>query len=96
MTVLHKKEGNNGMFFIEVDNEIVAEMTYIMPAGDQMCVEHTEIDENLRGRNIGFQLVQAGVEYARTHKLKIIPLCPFTKSVIDKKPEFHDVLAQEK
>ena len=31
-------------------------------------------------------------EYAREKGIKIIPLCPFAKSVFDKTPEFRDVL----
>ncbi|MBA2746436.1 MAG: N-acetyltransferase, partial [Flavisolibacter sp.] len=54
----------------------------------------TEVDDELRGQNIGLQLVQAVVDYARSQKLKLIPLCSFAKSVIDKKPEFRDVLQE--
>ena len=32
------------------------------------------------------------VRGARTHNLKIIPLCPFANSVFKKKPDFADVL----
>jgi len=94
MTVLHKKETSKGLFFIEADNEVIAEMSYTMPSPDKMIIDHTEVDEDLRGGQLGFQLVEAGVEYARAHHLKIIPLCTFAKTVIDKKPEFHDVLVE--
>jgi predicted GNAT family acetyltransferase len=63
-----------------------------MSPENKMVIEHTEVDEVLRGKNIGYELVHAGVEYARHHGLKIIPLCPFARSVINKKPEFQDVL----
>ncbi len=92
MSVIHKKENGKGLFFIEEDNEMVAEMTYTMPSADKMIIDHTEVDKELRGGQLGFQLVEAGVEYARAHHLKIIPLCHFAKAVIDKKMEFHDVL----
>jgi predicted GNAT family acetyltransferase len=32
------------------------------------------------------------VNYARENKIKIIPLCPFAKSVFDKVEEIRDVL----
>jgi len=36
----------------------------------------------------------AGVDYARTHGLKIIPLCPFARSVFDRNAaELADVKA---
>jgi predicted GNAT family acetyltransferase len=91
MTVQHKKTDGKGMFFVEEDDEIGAEMIY-STTDDKMIIEHTEVDEVLKGRNIGFELVHAAVEYARHHGMKIIPLCSFTKSVLDKKPDWQDVL----
>ena len=94
MVVQHKKTGNKGMFYVEYDNEVAAEMFYSMSSDNTMIIEHTEVSDILKGKNIGFELVHAGVEYARHHGLKIIPVCPFARSVINKKPEFQDVLAQ--
>jgi predicted GNAT family acetyltransferase len=37
-------------------------------------------------------MVSAAVDYAREKHIKIIPLCPFAKSVFDRTPEFRDVL----
>jgi predicted GNAT family acetyltransferase len=37
-------------------------------------------------------MVTAAIEMAREKNLKIIPLCPFAKSVFDKNLEFRDVL----
>jgi uncharacterized protein len=33
------------------------------------------------------------VEFVREKNVKVIPLCPFAKSVFDKTPEYRDVLA---
>ena len=91
MTVQHKKTHGKGMFFVDHEDEIVAEMIYTT-TDDKMIIEHTEVDDILKGRNIGYELVHAAVEYARHHGMKIIPLCSFTKSVLDKKPDWQDVL----
>jgi hypothetical protein len=40
----------------------------------------------------GRRLVEASVQWAREANVKLIPLCPFAKSVFDKTPEFRDVL----
>ena len=92
MLIQNKKVGNKGIFFIEIDGKIMAEMIYNMPSPDKMIVEHTEVDETLEGKNIGKQLVHHMVEYARTNNIKVIPLCPFTNSVIKKTPEYADIL----
>ena len=94
MQIHHKQTEHRGVFYVQPEGEeVLAEMIYMKQGNDTLIVEHTEIDEELKGQNIGYQLVNAMVDYARTHRLKIIPMCPFTKAVIDKKPEFRDVLA---
>jgi predicted GNAT family acetyltransferase len=92
MLIQHKQIKNKGMFFVENDGNVLAEMTYTMPSPEKMIIEHTEVSDELRGQNAGYQLVNTAVEYARTHQLKIIPLCPFAHSVFKKKAEYADVL----
>lgn len=92
MIVQHKRAGTRGVFFVEYDDEIAAEMVYTTPSEDKMIIEQMEVDDVLRGEDVGYELVFAGVEYARHHGLKIIPTCEFAKAVFDKKPDFQDVL----
>ncbi len=92
MLIQHKHAGNKGMFFVAADANILAEMTYTMASDNKMIIEHTEVSDELSGKNIGYQLVNTAVEYARKHNIKIIPLCPFASSVFKKKPELADVL----
>ena len=92
MLIRHKQIGSKGMFFVGDNGHLLAEMVYTMPSPEKMIIEHTEVDDELRGQNVGFQLVNTAVEYARGHHIKIIPLCPFANSVFKKKPEFADVL----
>ena len=92
MLIQHKQTGNKGKFFVAEEENVLAEMVYTMPSPDKMIIEHTEVDDSLRGKNVGYQLVNTAVEYARANHLKIIPLCPFAHSVFDKKPELADVL----
>ena len=92
MLIQHKQVGSKGMFFVSGDDNVLAEMVYTMPSPDKMIIEHTEVSDELQGKNVGYQLVNTAIEYARTHHIKIIPLCPFANSVFKKKPEFADVL----
>jgi predicted GNAT family acetyltransferase len=92
MLIQRKQAENKGMFYVENEGEVQAEMVYHMTAPDKMVIEHTEVGEELRGQNVGYQLVNAAVEYARQHKIKITVWCPFAKKVFDKKPDWGDVL----
>jgi uncharacterized protein len=93
MLIRNKLIKGKGMFFVEMDGNILAEMVYTMPSPNKMIIEHTEVSEELRGKKVGDQLIHTAVEYARTNNIKIIPLCTFASSVFKKKPEYADVLA---
>jgi uncharacterized protein len=92
MLIQHKQIGGKGMFYVGHDGAILAELVYTKTADNKMIIEHTEVDDSLGGKGVGQQLVHTAVEYARTHNMKIIPLCPFAKALFDKKPEWQDRL----
>ena len=92
MIVQHKQREGSGYFYVQVDGEKLARMTYTQPDSENMFIEHTEVDDEIRGKNVGYQMVKTAVQFARNHQLKIVPVCPFVKSVFDKKREYEDVL----
>ena len=92
MLIQQKQVGHKGKFYVEENRQELAEMVYNMPSPDKMIIEHTEVSDELRGKNVGAQLVMHAVEYARANDIKIIPLCTFAKSVFDRKAEIRDVL----
>jgi hypothetical protein len=91
--IQHKEENNKGNFYIENDGNIIAEMTYSKAGTEKLIIDHTEVDVSLKGQGVGLQLVEAGVAYARTHNLKIIPLCSFANAMFKRHTTFKDVLA---
>ncbi len=74
------------------DGKRLAEMTYTV-AGSRVIIDHTSVDGALRGTGAGSKLVEAAVLWARAENIKLLPLCPFAKSVFDKTPQYADVLA---
>jgi predicted GNAT family acetyltransferase len=92
MQILQQDNNSKGSFYIEQENQRVAEMTYVWAGTDRIIIDHTEVKPVLKGKGAGKQLVSAAVEYARTKGIKIVPLCPFAKSVFDKVPELRDLL----
>ena len=91
--IRYERNGNRGAWFIERDGKRLAQMTYTV-AGSRVIIDHTDVDDALRGTGAGRRLVQAAVEWARKEQHKLMPLCPFAKSVFDKTPEYADVLAK--
>ena len=89
--IRHERTEHRGAFVIEREGKRLAEMTYTV-AGSRAIIDHTTVDEALRGTGAGAKLVEAAVLWARAEHVKIIPLCPFAKSVFDKTPQYLDVL----
>jgi uncharacterized protein len=90
--IAHERLGHRGAFFISGDGRRLAEMTY-SASPTLLIIDHTEVDDSLRGTGASAKLVQAAVELARAEKVRILPLCPFARHVFDKTPEYGDVLA---
>lgn len=93
MNIQQRKDGSKGAFYIEENGQQLGEMTYSMGGPSLMIIDHTEVDDVLKGKNAGLQLLNKAVEYARSNQLKIIPLCPFANAMFKKKAdEYADVL----
>ncbi len=92
MEIKHSQTTSKGEFYMEENGEKLAEMTYSKAGDALIIIDHTQVSDKLRGTGAGKQLVLKAVEYSREHKIKILPLCPFAKSVFDKSPELADVL----
>lgn len=93
MKVQHDENKKKGEFYIEENGERCARMQYFHSQPGVINIYHTEVSPTLAGKGVGRELVAAGVKYARDKDLKIDPTCSYTKSVIDKTPEFQDVLS---
>jgi uncharacterized protein len=89
----HQPAGHKGAFVWIENGERLAVMSYSI-AGSRVIIDHTDVDDRLRGQGAGKQLVKAAVEWARAGNRKLMPLCPFAKSVFDKTPDYSDVLAK--
>lgn len=93
MEIKHFKTDKGGEFVVEENSNRAAEMTYTNHGAGKISIDHTFVEKQFRGEHIGRDLVEAGVKFARENNLKIIPLCPYAKTTINKTPEFQDVLA---
>ena len=91
-TIRRVSSGHRGAFVVERAGQRLAELSYTV-AGSRIILDHTQVDDSLRGTGTGAELVAAAVEWARAEGHRLLPLCPFAKSVFDKTPAYADVLA---
>ena len=96
MDIQQQDDGKHGVFQAS-DNDngkenLAGEMAYTWAGEGMFIIDHTDVSEDYRGQGIGRQLLDKVVEFAREKNLKIIPLCPYAKSIFDKNLSIADVL----
>lgn len=67
-------------------------MTFSVAGKDKIIIDHTEVNPEFNGKGVGKALVMTAVNHARQNQIKILPLCPFAKSVFAKDSSIRDVL----
>ena len=93
MLIQNSDTETKGSFFIVENGLRIGEMTYVHAGPGKIIIDHTEVHSSQEGKGIGKKLLAATVEYAGKNDLKILPLCPFAKRVMEKSPEeYRDVL----
>lgn len=92
MDIQQTNDTRRGYFEAVEDGKEAGKMTYTWAGDSKFIIDHTEVSPDFNGKGVGKKLVMDAVEYARTNNLKIIPLCPFAKSVFDKTADIRDVL----
>ena len=62
--------------------------------GDTLHIYHTEVPWELQGRGLAAQVMAGVVAYAAANGLKIVPLCSYVRTYMNRHPESHAVLAR--
>ena len=78
-------------FEIDLGGGALAIAEYTLPEG-RIMFTHTEVPAEHEGQGHGTALIRAGIAAARERRLKVIPICPFFASYIQKHAEEQDLL----
>jgi len=92
MTIEHHNGETKGFFKAVEGATEAGRMTYSWAGKERFIIDHTEVNPAFKGKDVGLQLVLKAVAFAQENELKIIPLCPFAKSVFDKNETIRGVL----
>lgn len=92
ITFKHEQNKQGGKLII-LENDIPAgEMSYIWAGENKFIIDHTETYEAFGGKGYAKLLVLKGVEYAKEKGVKIIPLCPYAKKVMEKDESLYQMI----
>ena len=80
----------SGRFSTQLDGH-EAELAYRHQDG-RMLIDHTGVPEAIGGRGVAGALVKAALDYARAESLRVVPLCSYTATYIQRHPEYADLV----
>ncbi|WP_452224114.1 GNAT family N-acetyltransferase [Lacinutrix chionoecetis] len=92
-TIKQEDNDKKGRFAIYKNDEFAGELTYTWAGKNKFIIDHTGVEDQFGGQGFGKKLVMKSAAFARENNLKIIPLCPFAKKILEADESFNDVLA---
>jgi predicted GNAT family acetyltransferase len=78
-------------FEVEIDGHLSVADYEVQ--GERMIFTHTFVPPELRGRGIAEKLVRAGLEHARSERLRVVPACSYVEVFMQRHTEFKPLLA---
>lgn len=73
-------------FETTVDGHL-SKIDYRRYGDDKIAYVHTEVPPELEGQGIASKMVKVALQYVRENNLKLMPLCPFVKSYLQRHAE---------
>lgn len=90
MTVRDNAEQDR--YEVLIDGQL-AGASYYRDRDGVRVVTHTEVADEFEGRGVGGRLVAGVLDDIRARGLLVVPLCSFTRSYIERHPEYQDLIA---
>ncbi|MFW8052962.1 GNAT family N-acetyltransferase [Vagococcus fluvialis] len=81
-------------FFLEEDNQLVAEIKWNVLANGDLDVNGTFVDPSQRGKGLAEKLVLEVLEKAKKEDVKILPSCSYVAKYFENHPEVSDLLVK--
>lgn len=83
-----------GSFIIQHEDQQAGEMTFTL-SGDEITVDHTEVEPEFEGKGLAKKLFLKMIGYARENNLKIVAKCSYVIAQIQKnKEEYADLIKE--
>lgn len=83
----------NNMIYLENESgDIVAKVTYPDVKPGVVNLNHTFVDDSLRGQGIAGKLMEEAYKTIKNDKKKVIPTCSYAVKWFEKNEECRDIL----
>ena len=78
-------------FEAHLDGVLCGTLTYINKR-ERLALIHTEVLPAFEGKGVGSAITRFALDSARERGLKVIVMCPFVRSYLDRHPEHNDIV----
>ena len=78
------KIGSNRVFKEDENGKIIAEITFPETENGVFCIDHTFVDDTLRGQGVAGQLVQLAVDKIKEQGGKVTATCSYAQRWLEK------------
>ena len=92
MNIEINEQNGKGFAIANIEGEKAGMMAYNISNAEFILIDHTEVEENFKGKGVGKAILYKIVEMARDKGIKIFPLCPFASAMFKKYNDIQDVL----
>lgn len=92
LEITETRDGERGRYAARLGEGGESELTYTQTGG-RMVIDHTFTPPEERGKGVAARLVARAVADARARGWSIVPVCPYVEALIDRTPEWQDMLA---
>ena len=82
----------NHRFEVQLGSGAYAQLAY-MRKNDAFVLTHTEVPPQWEGRGIAAELTRVALEYARQHRLSVVPSCPYAQYYLEQHTEYQSLVS---
>jgi predicted GNAT family acetyltransferase len=92
LDIIHNPQENR--FEVWTDGRL-SKLDYIQD-GKNFVITHVGVHPELRGQGLAGRITQAGLDYAKAHSLRVIPMCSYAAAYIRRNPQYAELTRQQK
>jgi len=83
---------SNQISYFDDEGKLLAEVTFPEIEPDVVDINHTFVDQSLRGQGIAGRLIEAAAKEIRSRNKKAVLSCPYAQNWLEKHPEYSDII----
>ncbi|HIW74886.1 MAG TPA: N-acetyltransferase [Firmicutes bacterium] len=83
------------VYALDDDGRLVAEVTFPLDAAGVAEINHTFVDESLRGQGVAGRMMETAAAHLRAGGRRVRPVCSYAVRWFASHPEYGDLLAPD-